>query len=379
MNRFRTEPEMSNIMFLKWIEMLIRGLMMFSKRIFHALVLVGLAALAGCGSSSTHTAYVSLPTSNSIAAVRIANHTAHFTSIVGSPYPAGNSPSSVVVHPSGHFAYVSNQGDDNIELFKIDGTIGSLLEVPPRVSTAHAPTSLTMDTPGSFLFALNQISGSISAFSINSASGTLSPVAGSPFPVFRDPVSLALTPSGKFLYVVNANLSAVFAYTVTSGVVQPVAGLPVQVGASPFAIAIDPGEKFVYVANLADNTLSVLSINPTTGALTPLSAYVTGTRPTSIAVLGQYVYVVNQTASTITVFSVDSSTGILTQTKNSPFTAGNTPTFAEIDPNGKFLYTGSQGGTSISAESIDPTTGDLTSTSESVSTTVAPTSIAVTK
>jgi len=343
-----------------------------------ALVLVALAALVGCGSSSTHTAYVILPTSNAVAAFRIANHSAHFTSIVGSPYPAGNSPASVVVHPSGHFVYAANQGDDNIELFKIDGTIGSLLEVPPRTSTAHGPGLLVMDAPGTLLFALNQVSGSISVFSVNS-SGALAPVSGSPFPVFRDPVTLALTPSGKFLYVVNADLSAVFAYTVTSGIVQPVAGLPVQVGASPFAIAVDPGEKFVYVANLGDNTLSVLSINPGTGALTPLAAYATGTRPTSIAVLGKFVYVVNSTASTITVFSVDSSTGVLTQTAKSPFTASNTPIFAVIDPNGKFLYTGSQGSTSISSDSIDPSTGDLTSTSESASTTVAPTSMAVDK
>lgn len=370
---------MLNMMFLKWIEAFMRGSMMFSKRMIYAVALAGLAALMGCGSSSTHTAYVSLPTSNAIAAFRLSNHSAHFTSIVGSPYPAGTSPASVVVHPSGRFAYVANQGDDNIELFKIDGTIGSLLEVPPRASTAHGPGSLIMDTAGSFLFALNQVSGSISTFSINSSTGSLSPVSGSPFPVFRDPVRFALTPSGKFLYVVNADLAAVFAYTVASGVVKPVAGLPVQVGASPFAIAIDPGEKFVYVANLADNTLSVLSINSSTGALTPLGAYATGTRPSSIAVLGQFVYVVNSGASTITVFSLDPSTGILTQTAKSPFTAGDTPTFAVIDPNEKFLYTGSQSASSISAQSVDPSTGDLTSTTESASTTVAPTSMAVAK
>ena len=343
-----------------------------------AVLVMGLAALVGCGSSSTHTAYVTLPNSNAVAAYRIANHSAHFTTIVGSPYPAGTSPSSVLVSPSGRQVYVANQGDNEIELFSIDRTIGSLLEVPPRTSTGLAPSSLVMDTAGSFLFALNQVSGSISSYSINSGSGALTPVAGSPFPTFPNPVTLALTPSGKFLYVVNANLASIFAYTVTSGVVQPV-GPPVQVGAGPFAITVDPGEKFVYVANLADNTVSVLSINPSTGALTVVGAYATGTRPTSIAVLGQFLYVVNQGAGTISVFSVDSSTGVLTQTAKSPFTASNTPLFAVIDPNGKFLYTASQTSSSISAQSIDPSTGDLTSTSESASTIVAPSSMSVTK
>jgi 6-phosphogluconolactonase len=353
--------------------------MMPSKRMFLVLIVMGLAALVGCGSSSTHTAYVTLPDSNAVGAYRIDNHSARFTTIVGSPYPAGSSPSAVLVHPSGRLVYVANQGDNNIELFSIDRTIGSLLEVRPRVATGLAPASLIMDTAGSFLFALNQISGSISAYSINSGSGALSPVAGSPFPTFPNPVAFAITPSGKFLYVVNGNLASVFAYTVTSGVVQPVAGLPVQVGAGPFTITVDPGEKFVYVANLADNTVSVLSINSTTGALTVVGAYATGTQPTSIAVLGQYLYVVNHGSGNISVFSVDSSTGVLTQTAKSPFSASSSPLFAVIDPNGKFLYTGSQSATSISVQSIDPSTGDLTSTTESASTTVAPSSMSVMK
>jgi 6-phosphogluconolactonase len=353
--------------------------MMPSNRTSLVLIVMGLAALVGCGSSSTHTAYVTLPDSNAVAAYRIDNHSAHFTTIVGSPYPAGTSPSSVLLHPSGRLVYVSNEGDNTIELFSIDHTIGSLLEVPPRISTGLAPSSLVMDTAGGFLFALNQISGSISAYSINSGNGALSPVAGSPFPTFPNPVSFALTPSGKFLYVVNSNLAAVFAYTVTSGVVQRIAGLPARVGAVPLAVAVDPGEKFVYVGNLGDNTVSVLSINASTGALTVVGAYATGTRPTSIAILGQFLYVVNQGSSSISVFSVDASTGVLTQTAKSPFTASSSPLFAVIDPNGKFLYTGSQSSASISVQSIDASTGDLTSTSESASTNVAPSSMSVAK
>jgi 6-phosphogluconolactonase (cycloisomerase 2 family) len=353
--------------------------MMPSNRLSLVLIVIGLAALVGCGSSSTHTAYVTLPDSNAVAAYRIDNHSARFTPIVGSPYPAGTSPSAVLVHPSGELVYVANEGDNTIELFSIDHTIGSLLEVPPRISTGLAPSSLVMDTAGSFLFSLNQISGSISAYSINSGNGALSPVTGSPFPTFPNPVTFALTPSGKFMYVVNANLSAIFAYTVTSGVVQRVPGLPVQVGTVPFAIAVDPGEKFAYVSNLGDNTISVLSINSSTGALKVLGAYATGTRPTSIAVLGQFVYVVNQGSSTISGFSADVSTGVLTQTAKSPFTAGSTPLFAVIDPNGKFLYAANQNSASISVQSIDPSTGDLTPSSESASTNSAPSSMSVTK
>ncbi len=348
-----------------------------SARLSLVLIVVGLAALVGCGSSSNHTAYVTVPTSNAVAAFRIDNSSDRFTTIVGSPYPAGTSPSSVLVHPSGRFVYVANQGEDNIELFSIDSTIGSLLEVKPRTLTGRAPTSLAMDSAGTFLFALNQISSSISSYSI-AASGALSPVAGSPLFIFPNPVALALTPSGKFLYVVNANLASVFAYTVTSGVVQP-AGPPVKVGAGPLAIAVDPAEKFVFVGNVSDNTVSVLSIDSSTGALTALGTSFTGIRPVSLAVLGKFLYVANQGGSTISAFSVDPATGILTQIATSPFSSTGTPSFIVIDPNGKFMYVGSQSGNTISVMSIDSGTGVLTSSSESGSTINPPTSMSVTK
>jgi 6-phosphogluconolactonase (cycloisomerase 2 family) len=244
--------------------------MMPSKRTFLVFIAMGLASLAGCGSSSTHTAYVTLPNLNAVAAYRINNSSAKFTTIVGSPFPAGNSPSSVVVHPSGRFVYVSNRIDNTISLFTIDSAIGSLKEVLPRTPAGLTPGFLVMDAPGNFLFALNQVSSSVSVYSINSGSGALTAVAGAPFATAPNPVALAIAPSGKFLYVLNANLSAVFAYTISSGVLQPIAGLPAQVGNGALAITVDPAETFVYVANATDSTVSVLGINSSGGALTLL-------------------------------------------------------------------------------------------------------------
>jgi 6-phosphogluconolactonase (cycloisomerase 2 family) len=342
-------------------------------------IITGLTALLGCGSSSTHTAYVSLPNSNAVAAYRINNSSAKFTTIVGSPYPAGNSPSSVRVHPSNKFVYVANRSENDISLFTIDSAIGSLHEVLPRTATGLTPVSLLMDSGGNFLFALNVVSGSISAYSINSSTGALSAVAGSPFSTFPNSVMFALSPSAKFLYVLNANLASVFAYTVTSGVLQPVAGLPVQVGNGPLGITVDPAETFVYAANSTDNTVSVLSINSTTGALTLLGSFPTGTRPASVVVLGSFLYVGNLGSNNISVFSVTPTTGVLTQITNSPFSAGSAPLFEVIDPNNVFLYVGSQSANTISAFSIDATTGALTATSQSASTGASPSSMSVSK
>jgi 6-phosphogluconolactonase len=352
-----------------------------SIKILAALVLMvlGLTALSGCGSSGTHTAYVSLANSNAVAAYRINNSSAKFTTIVGSPYPAGNSPSSVRVHPSNKFVYAANQSENDISLFTIDSAIGSLKEVLPRIATGLTPVSLLMDSGGNFLFALNELSGNISVYSINSGTGALTAVGGSPFATFPNPVAFALSPSAKFLYVLNANLASVFAYTVKSGVLQPVAGLPVQVGNGPLGLTVDPAETFVYVANSTDNTVSVLSINSTTGALTLLGSFSTATTPTSVVVLGSFLYVGNLGSSNISAFSVTPTTGVLTQITNSPFSAVSAPLFEVIDPNNLFLYVGSQSARSISAFSIDASTGALTVTSQSASTGVSPSSMSVSK
>jgi 6-phosphogluconolactonase (cycloisomerase 2 family) len=244
---------------------------------------------------------------------------------------------------------VSNRIDNTISLFTIDSAIGSLHEVLPRTPAGLTPGFLVMDAPGNFLFALNQISSSVSVYSINSASGALTAVAGSPFTTAPNPVALAIAPSGKFLYVLNANLSAVFAYTISSGVLQPIAGLPAQVGNGALAITV------------------------------VLGTFATGIQPIAVAVLGQYLYVANQGSSNISVFTVAPTTGVLTQITNSPFSAGGAPSFELIDPSGLFLYTGSQTGNVISALSIDVSTGDLTATSGSATTGSAPSSMSVSK
>ncbi len=348
-------------------------------------IAVGFAILAGCSSSptsssssATHTAYVSLPSSNAVGGFLIDNTTAQITAILGSPYPGGSSPASVVVHPSNKFVYAANQSGNDISLFTINSTLGSLLEVLPRTATGITPVFLAMDKGGNFLFVVNQVSSSISVYAINSGNGTLTPV-GAPVSTPPNPFRLALTPSEKFLYVLNTNLGAVIAYMVNAGVLQPVAGPPVQVGNGPLAITVDPAENFVYVANSADNTVSVLSIDSTTGALTLLGSYTTGTTPTSVAVLGQFLFVANLGSSNISVFSVAPGTGVLTQVTSSPFSAGTAPLFEVIDPNNLFLYVGSQTAKSITALTIDTTTGALAVTTQSTPTTTAPSSMSVSK
>ena len=62
-------------------------------------------------------------------------------------------------------------------------------------------------------------------------------------------------------------------------------GATVAAGSGPRSIAVDPTGKFVYVANLGSGSISAYSANATTGALTSLGAPVAaGVNPFSITV-----------------------------------------------------------------------------------------------
>src|SRR5438093_10975688 len=94
------------------------------------LVLAGSALwLAACSSSSKQLAYVTLPQGNEVAVFRLEKNSGNLTPVLGSPFTAGTSPVSVLIHPSNKFAYVANQTGNDISLFNIDSETGELTEV----------------------------------------------------------------------------------------------------------------------------------------------------------------------------------------------------------------------------------------------------------
>lgn len=331
--------------------------------------------LGGCSSNSaTHNAYVTLPTLNRVLAYRVHNNNGELTPVFGGSFVAGESPLSVAVHPSSRFLYVANSGENDISLYRVDSSSGALQEVLPRATTAARPTALAMDPSGNFLYVMNQGVNAVSSFSIDSGNGTLTAVAGGLAATGLNPAALAVTPSGKFLYVTNSNSDSVSEYSVNAGVLTPLQGSPVAVGHGPLAIAVDPGEHFVYVTNTADSTLSVLAIDPTTGALgnivgSPFNVIqfnntgaATGSVSIAIHPSGTLLYIANQISGNVTFYSLTAS-GIPVEMTNSPFTSGIGTNFVVADITGNFLFIGDQSRRHISVFSVNTTSGDITLTS----------------
>ncbi len=256
------------------------------------------------------------------------------------------------------FAYVANSNSFNVSVYSINQTTGALTEVGAPIAAGMYPESIAVDPSGKFAYVVNAgLSNTVLVYTINQTTGALT--AGTAVATGTTPVSIAVDPSGKFAYVANYNSNNVSVYTINPTTGALTAGTAVATGTTPVSIAVDPSGKFAYVANYNSNNVSVYTINPTTGALTAGTAVATGTTPVSIAVdpSGRFAYVANHGSNNVSVYTINQTTGALT-TVGTSATGVLYPNSIAVDPSGKFAYVGAN--TDISAYTINQTTGALT-------------------
>ena len=305
------------------------------------------------------------------------------TSRTGGTCAGGVNPQSITVDPTGKFAYVANGGcpdasDGSVSMYTINPTDGTLTSAgPPVTSGDYSADSVAVDPSGKFAYVANwgdgDTAGSVSTFAINGTTGTLTPTgtigapcAPPPSPGSCAPWSLAVHPSGKFVYVANeggftptsVSMYAIDANTGVLGLIGTVA-----VVGRAVAVAVDPSGKFAYVtdggqsSNGAKGTnVAMYSIDATTGVLTPIGTVAAGLSPSSIAIhpSGKFVYVVNDDSNDISTYTLNLTTGDLASIGTLAATAGS----IVIHPSGKFAYVTSSGG--VAMYTIDTTTGALT-------------------
>jgi 6-phosphogluconolactonase (cycloisomerase 2 family) len=329
----------------------------------------------------------------------------------GSGVATGNTPSAMIMAPSGAALFVSNSAANTISAYtvKSDGTLTAASGTP---ATGMTPVGMAIDSGGHFLFVANQgqqidaASGSISVFAIQDT--TLTPVSGSPFstaaplaPFGTGPSAVAVTPDAKFLYVTNQFDNTVTEFSVDgSGVLTRLIAIPV--GTAPSTATISPDGGFLYVGNSGSSNLSAFAVcnqvlsscsNPTSpdGSLTPVtnSPFSVGLDPSSIVFTpdGQFLFVVNRRSNEVSEFKVSTGTGALTANTQATISTGGDPVWGAvrvgttvISATGgttNFLYVANLGSSSVSVYSFDSTIGTLSQVGSPVSTGGFPSAAAV--
>jgi 6-phosphogluconolactonase (cycloisomerase 2 family) len=121
------------------------------------------------------------------------------TAVAGSPFATGTTPLSIAIDSTSTFLYTANQGSNNVSAFKISG--GALTEIagsPYALVAAGTvltpqPTFLTVDVSNTFLYVANTGSQDISVFGIKASDGTLGLTTDSPFPQAIAPIWMVTT------------------------------------------------------------------------------------------------------------------------------------------------------------------------------------------
>lgn len=240
--------------------------------------------------------------------------------IVNGQCPGLCAPFSVAVHPSGTFAYVADEGGfapTGISMFSIDGTTGALTFMGTASSGGRA-ASVAVDPISQFVYATNDnnsspaVGNSVSMYTIDATTGVLTSIGT--IPAGTNPVSVAVDPTGKFVYVTNSSSNDISMYAINTTTGELTSTGTIAAGAGPASVAVDPTGKFAYVVNSGSNDVSMYTIDATTGTLAPVGTVATGSSPTSVAVhpSGKFAYVTNSDSNTVSMYSIDASTGVLT-------------------------------------------------------------------
>jgi 6-phosphogluconolactonase len=185
-------------------------------------------------------------------------------------------------------------------------------------------------------------------------------------------------PSGRFVLVPDKGLDRVFVFRVDAAAGRLVPNDPPSVqtraGAGPRHVDFHPTLPIAYVINELDSTITTYSWNKDRGELKPLQ--IVPTLPTSftgdstaselqVAPSGKTVYGSNRGHDSIVVLSVDPTSGLLTPIQWEP-TQGSVPRFFTLDPAAKFLYAANEQGDTIVTFGVDPASGKLTPTGQVV-------------
>jgi len=249
------------------------------------------------------------------------------------------------------FEYVYG-GTGEIQGIALDGLnvadSGTFAPIPTFVSPTfpeqyEASAMVTVDKQFLYMPLSND---TILGFSIDSSSGALTPLSTSPFPVTA-PYSMAVDPTGRFLFVGGSAGISVFTVNATTGELTETSGSPFSTGGEfVFQMATDGKGRYLYaVQGAGGGNLLEFSYDQTTGALTSLGTLSSKVSEIAGESSGQYILGITQEAGNldgptdphIYVFGI-SATGTITELAASPFPTTNDPVNIAVSPNGAFVY-----------------------------------------
>jgi 6-phosphogluconolactonase len=185
---------------------------------------------------------------------------------------------SVDLSPDNRLAMVDDLGLDELFVYKFDSTNGSLTPNNPpfaKLDPGAGPRHFALSPTGKFAYVIAEMQSTVTVFANDEKTGTLhrlQTISALPkgFTGQNDDAEIQMHPSGKFLYASNRGSDTITVFTVDprKGTLTPVAYTPTQ-GKTPRSFEIDPTGKLLFAANQKSDNIVVFRIDAKTGHLAP--------------------------------------------------------------------------------------------------------------
>jgi 6-phosphogluconolactonase len=198
---------------------------------------------------------------------------------------------SIDLTPDNHFAIVDDLGLDETLIYKFDAAKGSLTPNDPPFAKAVAgagPRHFALSPNGKFGYVINEMGSTVALFSFDASRGILERVQTistipQGFTKQNDDAEIAIHPSGKFLYASNRGHDsiAVFAIDSSSGKLKLLEYVSTK-GESPRHFEIDPSGALLFAENEKSDNIVIFRIDARTGHLTPTGITLDVSQPVCI-------------------------------------------------------------------------------------------------
>jgi len=200
----------------------------------------------------------------------------HYGSSIDPIRQAGPHAHSITLDDAGRYAFVPDLGLDKLMIYKFDMDRGKLEpnEEPWVDITAGAgPRQLLMHPNGNYAYLINELNSTVMVFRYNKKQGSLRKIQTlSTLPKgFKGTnfcAELQISPSGKFLYGSNRGHDSIVIFSINqaNGLLSCI-GHKNTGGKTPRHFSIDSDGAFILVANQDTDNVITFSLNSATGEL----------------------------------------------------------------------------------------------------------------
>jgi 6-phosphogluconolactonase len=185
-------------------------------------------------------------------------------------------PHSINVDPTDRFAIVCDLGVDRVYVYRLDAAAAKLSINDPGFATVppgSGPRHFAFHPDRKHAFVIDEMGGAITAFNWDAENGVLKPYQT--FPILRQEyrglntsAEVVVSKSGRFVYGSNRGDDSVvvLSFDPSNGTLAFVQRMADGVKV-PRNYAIDPSGKWLVCANLAGNTATVYTIDAESGRL----------------------------------------------------------------------------------------------------------------